>query len=223
MIDNVKVVAILTVLDNSKRFPGKTFAPFGNGTLISHTIDKIRATRYIDYGLISTDVGDGWTDDVSDEFIIIPRPSHLMGDSIPILPVVQDAAQWIQEEEPVLTVWIDYTKPLTPIASIEQCIEVAWGNGYDSVFTVRPLRGALVDDEAICSQLKPEQRFQHFGACRVRTLDCLKAAQLGTWGTGKRHKNLPIVKDWEIDVDYEYDIVQARAVYDWGKEWGYDF
>lgn len=224
MIGNRRVVAVLTVSDNSKRLPGKTYADFGGTTLLQHTINKIVQCPYIDELLIDSPDDDLKVDVKKVLFVRSIRPKDLAGDSIPILPVLQQAVRSVEEELDIgyrdFIVWVDFTKPLTPLETLNKCIEVAYGNDYDSVATVKPVRGNLLGDEAICSQMKPEaeRKYLYWGAVRLRTWFTLETAGRGTWGYGERHKDLPIINDWEVDVDYPHDLVQARAILKWLEE-----
>jgi len=231
MIGDKKVIAVLTVTDNSKRFPGKTFAEFGGHPLLWNTLNKILfKCKYIDTVVIDSPHPDKIADKIShynarDLCKFIKRKPDLSSDNVPILTVLKSFRDFSFKIDPTLKrsdyiVWVDYTKPLTSVETIETCIEVAYGNGYDSVATVKPLRGNLLGDEAVCSQLKPdkEKRFLYFGAVRLRTVETLFNAELGTWGYGKKHRDLPIIKDWEMDIDYEHDLVQARALYKYFEE-----
>lgn len=222
MIGNRKVYAVLTVSDNSKRLPGKVYADFGGKSLLQHTVDKLNQCRYIDDIII--DSPDTVVKIKDSLYVRSVRDATLSGDSVPVLPVLQEAIRNVEEELDIgcrdFIVWVDFTKPLTPIETLNKCIEVAYGNDYDSVATVKPVRGNLLGDEAICSQMKPEseKRYKYWGAVRLRTWFTLETAELGTWGYGLKHKDLPIINDWEVDVDYPHDLVQARAILKWLEE-----
>lgn len=214
------VVAVLTCHDNSKRLPGKVFAPFAGINLFSHTVGKLLACEYIDAIVVDTP-----HPEVCMEYVYHPRvvyhqrAANLCGDTIPVLDVLKGCRTLDAVHDDSYVVWVDFTKPLTPLETINLVIETAAAGNYDSVFTVKPLRGNLMGSAAVCSQLKPaeERKYLYWGAVRIRTKAALDNATSGTWGEGKRHVDLPIIQDWEVDIDYPHDLVTARAIYDFQK------
>lgn len=222
MIKQHKVFAVLTCNDNSKRLPGKVFARFAGSNLFEHAIKKLQACGYIDAIVVDTphpEKCDAHLSKVkpSPPLVYNVREKDLCGDTVPILDVLKGCKALEVLDDTDFVVWVDFTKPLTPPETINTVIEAAAGSGWDSVFTVKRLRGNLLGSAAVCTQLKPkeEERLLYWGAVRLRTYAALKTAQPKTWGEGKRHVNLPIIGDWEVDIDYPHDLVAARAMYDY--------
>jgi N-acylneuraminate cytidylyltransferase len=207
-------IGIITLRDGSQRIKNKNMKILNGKYLWQWVFDEAKKSKCIDKIVASTSCEEY-------EFIlrqhceVIERPKELSEDNVPILPVLKHAVTCMSElKKDDYIIHLDVTKPLTKVKKIDAVIRIAEHEKYDSIFTIKTLRGNLLGDKAVCSQLKPKEeiKYLYFGAIRLRTVETIEKAELGTWGYGEKHIDLPIINDWEVDVDYPHDFITAEAL-----------
>lgn len=213
MINGKRCLALITTRSGSKRVVNKCFRDMNGLPMVEYVIRQCKKSKYID-SIYHSSSDEEYKNKIQKYgCLTIDRPHQLSGDNIPILPVIKNAIENIDCNDSDYIVHVDFSKPLTKSRTIDMCIEKA-EEGYDSVFTVKELSENLLGDSAVCYQMKPERekKYIYFGAVRVRTKKTIEEAENGTWGTGKRHLDYPIIKKWEIDVNDEIDFIIAEAL-----------
>lgn len=212
-------VYVLIMLRESKRIKDKNFKKIGDKTLVEHAFDKILSMKKCDGVYVSTS-SDRYKEMlqplIKDYFRIpihiIDRPEELSKDEVANLPVYKHAIENIPDmKDKDFLVHIDVCKPFTPVKNINKVIEYAVEYELDSCFACKKMLDNVIGDPAVVSQEKKDFNYIYFNAPRLFTKETIRKAELGTWGAGKKHVHLPIVNQWEIDIDYDYQLEMARA------------
>lgn len=141
MYQNKKILGLIPARGGSKSIPKKNIKFLGGKPLIAHTIEKAKASKYIDRLILSTD--DEEIAEVGRKYgaeIPFVRPKELAEDSTLDLPVFQHAIKWLEENEnwkPNLIVHLRPTHPFRKTEHIDLGIEMLSQNQEaDSVWTV---------------------------------------------------------------------------------------
>lgn len=141
MHNNFKVLGLILARGGSKSIPKKNIKFLGGKPLIAHTIEKAKASKYIDRLIVSTD--DQEIADVARKYgaeAPFMRPAELAGDAVQDYPVVVHALKWLQDNEqwrPDIIVHLRPTHPFRKIEDIDKSIKMLAENDQaDSVWTI---------------------------------------------------------------------------------------
>src|SRR5262245_47339603 len=137
-----RVLGLVPARGGSKGVPRKNIRLMADKPLLQYTAEAAPAARRLTRVVLSTDdetiarVGRGCGLDVP--FV---RPAHLAEDATPMLPVVQHALQWFDDNGVRFDAvcLLQPTSPLRRAADIDHCIEMLDATGADSVVTVLPV------------------------------------------------------------------------------------
>jgi len=141
MYSNKKILGLILARGGSKSIPKKNIKNLGGKPLIAHTIEKAKASKYIDRLVLSTDdveIGEvGRKYGAETPFM---RPKELAEDSTQDFPVFVHAIKWLEENEnwrPDFIVHLRPTHPFRKTEHIDKGIELlAENQEADSVWTV---------------------------------------------------------------------------------------
>ncbi|MSR85681.1 acylneuraminate cytidylyltransferase family protein [Candidatus Uhrbacteria bacterium] len=141
MIQTFKVMALILARGGSKRLPKKNIKPLAGKPLISYSIEAVKASKYVDRVILSTDDPDAMAI-ARDQGVEVPftRPAELAGDTVTDFPVFEHALAWLKEHEgytPDIVVQLRPTSPLRATKHIDDAIELLAAHPEaDSVRTV---------------------------------------------------------------------------------------
>lgn len=137
----MNVLGLILARGGSKSIPKKNIKLLGGKPLIAHTIEKSKASKYINRLVLSTDneeiaeVGRKWGAETP-----FMRPKELAEDSTQDFPCFVHAIKWLEENEgwrPDLIVHLRPTHPFRKAEHIDLSIEMLSKNPKaDSVWTV---------------------------------------------------------------------------------------
>ncbi|RED44290.1 cytidylyltransferase domain-containing protein [Aestuariispira insulae] len=141
MIENKKVLVVITARGGSKGLPGKNIKPLMGKPLIAYTIEAARDSHYVDRIIVSSD-----SQDIVDTAVAYGaeapfiRPESLAGDLSKQEDAILHAMDWVEAEEGAY----DYvmvlvpTTPLRDAAEVDACLEALVENDdAKAIFTVR--------------------------------------------------------------------------------------
>lgn len=214
MIGDVKVFALLTIREGSKRISDKAFRTLAGHPMIHWAIDACKKSSYIDDIYVSTSSQlykrrlNYW--DVK----IIDRPDGLSQDNVPVFETVKHANTVIEGIGTDYIIHVDFSKPLTSVDLIDDCITYMYDVKLDSLFTVKKVKHFYVKTpmDIVNSQDLPD-RIIRFSAVRLRTKKAIHEATKGDiWGFGRKHKDFAVINDYEIDVDKPWQFICAEAL-----------
>jgi len=141
MYRNKKVLGLILARGGSKSIPKKNIKLLGGKPLLAHTIEKAKASKYIDRLILSTDdeeiakVGRKYGAEVP-----FMRPKELAGDRTKDFPVFVHALEWLEKNEgwkPDFIVHLRPTHPFRKTKHIDQAVKMLTENPkVDSVWTV---------------------------------------------------------------------------------------
>lgn len=141
MYQQNRVLGLILARGGSKSIPKKNIKLLGGKPLIAHTIEKAKASRYIDRLILSTDSEEiaevGRRYGAETPFI---RPKELAEDATPDYPVFAHTLEWLKEHEgwiPDFVVHLRPTHPFRKTEHIDEGIEMlAARPDADAVWTV---------------------------------------------------------------------------------------
>lgn len=213
MIKDRRVVAVMLMREQSLRIKDKCMKLINGVPLAKITFDKLAKCKYIDEIYVSTSSPRYKAIVAKWGALIIDRPRELSKSSVILSDVIRHAAANIPGlDDRDFIIQTEPTKPLGKTKYFNFAVEYAHARELDSCFTVKELKANLVGDMPVNSQDKPseEKRFMQFGYVRLRTkkttLECTG------WGEGIKHINLPLIQDYEIDIDHPHQWIQAEAL-----------
>lgn len=141
MYNNKKILGLILARGGSKSIPKKNIKDLDGKPLIAHTIEKAKASQYIDRIVLSTD-----NDEIAEvgrkygAETPFKRPKELAEDSTQDFPCFQHAIKWLEENEgwkPDFIVHLRPTHPFRKTEHIDLGIEMLSQNAKaDSVWTV---------------------------------------------------------------------------------------
>lgn len=136
-----KILALIPARGGSKGVPRKNIRPVAGKPLLAYTIETALAARELFHRIIvSTD--DEEIAAVARQFgseVPFMRPADLAGDRIPMIPVIQHAVRFVEEQDQVRLDWVLLLQPTAPFRTAEdlaQAVRLAQQGGCDSVISV---------------------------------------------------------------------------------------
>jgi CMP-N,N'-diacetyllegionaminic acid synthase len=116
MIDNCKILSIITARGGSKGLPGKNIRTFCGKPLIYWTIASAQGSRYIDDVFVSTD-SEKIADIVRATGVDVPifRPPELATDTAASIDVVLHALEWCEVQNSVSYDYVILLEPTSPL------------------------------------------------------------------------------------------------------------
>jgi CMP-N-acetylneuraminic acid synthetase len=226
MIGHKKVIGIMPIREGSTRIKDKNVRMFLGVPLAKYVLDKVSKCKYIDEIYVSTSSERYQNLIHSWGYYYIDRPIKLSQDNTTILPVLKHAVDEIQNEnffigfnvsglrflDDAYIMQLDATRPLVDINDLCYIIEYAHKYNYDSVFPVKKIGGLFLGDDPVNTQENKKNRYMMWAQGRIRTVETIKNASANSWGIGNKHKYLDIIRDCEIDINYEHDFIAAEAL-----------
>lgn len=135
------VLCVIPARGGSKGVPRKNIRPLAGKPVIQYTIDVALACRDLFHRVIvSTD--DEEIADVSRSLgadVPFKRPAELAADSVPTLPVLQHAVEFVENQDGIRLEWVYLLQPTAPFRSEEDvrgAMDLALRAGTDSVISV---------------------------------------------------------------------------------------
>ena len=136
-----KILAVIPARGGSKGVPRKNIAVVGGKPLIAYTVEAARSAGDLLYRtIVSTD--DLEISEIAKKYgaeVPFLRPADLATDRIPMIPVLQHAARFVEEQDQVQLDWILLLQPTTPLRTagdIEAAIKLARQTDCTSVISV---------------------------------------------------------------------------------------
>ena len=216
-----KIVAMIPVKLNSERVKEKNLRPFHDGTPLVQFIEKaLVQSKYIDeiYVYCSSErIKDYLIDGVK----FLKRPEYLDGNNCNCNDIIREFMKEVDADYYVVS---HATAPFTRTESIDKCIDaVVSSTEYDSAFTVEKIQTFM------WSQGKPLNfDVDHFP--RTQDLEPIFMETSGAfvfpkWVFEKYNRRVgikPCLVEVEpiesSDIDTEYDMMVAQAIYKYTKE-----
>lgn len=219
MINGKSVLALIPARGGSKGVPGKNIRPAGGKPLIAWTIEAVRASRYVDRTILSSD--DPSIAAIARQFgceVPFMRPDELATDKADSMSVVRHALATLPERYDYL-VLLQPTSPLRSAADIDAALERCIESGAATCVSVCEPDNSpywmmtMAADGAVQPLFPPEQIpsrrqdtppiFALNGAVYVAPADHL-AAGGGFVTVGTVGYVMP--KDRSFDIDTELDL-----------------
>jgi len=240
----MKTLGIIPARGGSKGIPGKNLAPLAGRALIDYTLDAALSASALSRIVVSTDDPAIAAHALTHERIEVPtlRPAELAQDDTPILPVILDLLDSLEQHDGSTfdaVCLLQPTSPLRPPEVIDRAIEMLdqAGEEVDAVVTVvevphhfSPVSAMRMDEGGILMpyvegegdritrrQDKPMLYARNGPAVVVTRTHALR--ETGSV-YGKRTLALPMPRSQSIDIDESLDLVIAEALLQHAKRGG---
>lgn len=134
------ILGIIPARGGSKSIPKKNIRLLADKPLIVHTIETAQKCKMLSRTLVSTDSVE--IADVATKYgcdVPFIRPKDLSSDDTPMVPVLQHAVAFIEEQDNIhvdVVVLLDPTSPFRRVEDIDACIQKLEYENADSVVTV---------------------------------------------------------------------------------------
>jgi len=224
-----KVLAVIPARGGSKGVPRKNIRPLCGRPLITYTIEQALAARDLFHRIIVS------TDDEEIASVAracgaeVPflRPAHLARDESPVIPMLQHAVNFVEAKDSVLMDWICLLQPTEPFRSttdVEQCLELGFAGGSDSVisvvrvFATHPILMKKIEHDRLlpfCVDEREGTRRQDYeppaymrnGAIYLTRRDVLMN-QGSIWGRTIRPYVMPLGRSVSIDTEIDFKLAE---------------
>jgi len=171
-----KILAVIPARGGSKGVPRKNIRPICGTPLIAYSIETALAARHLFHRVIvSTD--DEEIASVARRYgaeVPFLRPAELGGDEVPMLPVLQHAVQFVEQQDRIRLDWVCLLQPTDPFRTVEDigaAIALARKGDCDSVisvvqvFSVHPILMKRIENDRLlpfCLEEKEGTRRQDY-------------------------------------------------------------
>jgi CMP-N-acetylneuraminic acid synthetase len=226
-----KILAVIPARGGSKGVPRKNIRPLGDKPLIAYTIETaLAAQAFLHRVIVSTD--DEEIAEVSRRYgVEVPfmRPAELGADKVRMVPVLQHAVRFIEEQDHICLDWILLLQPTTPFRAVEDiqaAIQLTQKGGCDSVisvvqvFEVHPILMKRIENDQLLPfsiEEKEGTRRQDYqpaaymrnGAIYLTRRDVLMKTD-SIWGKVIRPYVMP--EERSVNIDSEMDFLIAEQI-----------
>lgn len=233
----MKVLGVIPARGSSKSVPRKNLQRIAGKPLIAHVIEEALRSKLLNRVIVSTE--DEEIAKVARSYgaeVPFTRPKELARDEVSIIPVVQHAMRYLDENESWradVIASIQPTSPLTEATDIDSAITKLIETGCDSVVSVckiahgHPYWAMRLDGDRP-TPLNPEgyrylqkQDLPPFytinGALYIRRRSVLENWDGRDFGLGKDVRAIVMDEIKSIDIDTPLDLMVAEAVIKAGK------
>jgi CMP-N,N'-diacetyllegionaminic acid synthase len=225
MENSPKVLAVIPARGGSKGVPRKNIRLVCGKPLEAYTIETALAARQLFYRILVSTDDEEIADVVRRYGAEVPflRPAELAGDFVSMVPVLQHAARFVEQQDSIRLDWVcllQPTDPLRTVEDIEAAMRLGEAGGCDSVisvvrvFAVHPILMKRIEDDRLlpyCIEEKEGTRRQDYdppaymrnGAIYLTRRDVLMERN-SIWGDVIRPYVTP--PERSIGVDSELDL-----------------
>ena len=144
MYKDKKILGIIPARGGSKGLPGKNIVDLAGKPLIWYTIKAAKASKFLDFFIVSTDGKD--IEEVSKKYgaMVIKRPKELALDDSPTVDAVYHAMDMLPEKYDII-VLLEPTSPLRKKDDIDKAI-VKLVDNYGSADSLVSLGEIMVEN-----------------------------------------------------------------------------
>lgn len=224
-----KVLAVIPARGGSKGVPRKNIHQVSGKPLIAYTIETAVAAHDLFYRIIVSTEDEEIADAARSFGAEVPfmRPADLAGDEIPMLPVLQHAVEFVEQQDSLRLDWVCLLQPTDPfrtVKDLEAVIHLALEGDCDSVisvvqvFSVHPILMKRVENgllQPYCiEEIEGTQRqdydppaFMRNGAVYLTKRDVLMD-QNSIWGENIRPYIMPPERSIGVDNVLDMKLVE---------------
>jgi CMP-N,N'-diacetyllegionaminic acid synthase len=230
MAPSPKVLAVIPARGGSKGVPRKNIRKVCGQPLIGYTIRTALAAKHLFYRVIvSTD--DREIASIARECgaeVPFMRPAEIAEDKAPMVPVLQHAVRFIEEQDAIHLDWVCLLQPTEPfrtVEDLEQGLKLGFAGDCDSVisvtqvFAVHPILMKRIENNRLlpfCIEEKEGTRRQDYqpaaymrnGAIYLTRRDVL-IEKNSIWGDIIRPYVMPSERSVSIDTELDLKVVEA--------------
>lgn len=224
-----KVLAVIPARGGSKGVPRKNLRPICGRPLISYTIEHARTAQHLFHRIIVS------TDDEEIASVArqcgaeVPflRPANLARDESPVIPMLQHAVNFVEQQDGITMDWICLLQPTEPFRTstdLEQCLELGVAGGCDSVisvvrvFATHPILMKRIEGDRLlpfCLEEREGTRRQEYdppaymrnGSIYLTRRDVLMR-QNSIWGQTIRPYVMPLERSVSIDTELDLKLAE---------------
>lgn len=223
------VLAVIPARGGSKGVPRKNIRLICGRPLISYTIEQARAAKHLFHRIIVS------TDD--DEIALVARqygaevpflrPADLARDESPVIPMLQHAVNFVEKQDGLRMDWVCLLQPTEPFrmaADLEQCLELGFAGGCDSVisvvrvFATHPILMKRIEGDRLlpfCLEEREGTRRQEYeppaymrnGSIYLTQRDVLME-EGSIWGRTIRPYVMPLERSVSIDTEVDLKLAE---------------
>lgn len=224
-----RILALIPARGGSKGVPRKNIRAVCGKPLIAYTIEKAQAVSHLFHRIIVSTEDEAIAAVAQQYGAEVPflRPPELARDETPMVPVVQHAIRFVENQDQVALDWVCLLQPTDPLRTsedIEEAIRLGQEGTCDSVisvtqvFAVHPILMKRIEDgylQFYCIEEKEGTRRQDYdppaymrnGAVYLTRRDILMQ-QHSIWGEKIRPYVMPAERSVGIDSELDLKLVE---------------
>jgi CMP-N-acetylneuraminic acid synthetase len=222
-------LAVIPARGGSKEVPYKNKRLICGRPLITYTLDRAQAARHLFHRVIVSTDDPEIAEIARTHGVEVPfmRPPELAGDTIPMVPVLQHAVDFVEKQDNLRLDWaclLQPTEPFRTVEDLERAIELANQGGCDSiisvvqVFATHPILMKRIENGRLlpyCIEEKEGTRRQDYdppaymrnGAIYLTRRDVLMQ-QNSIWGKTIRPYVMPPERSVSVDSELDLKLVE---------------
>lgn len=139
MINEHRVLGIVTARAGSKGLPGKNYRLLHGKPLVSYALDAGLNSRYVDDVVLTSDC-ETCIKIANEAGAMVPfvRPAHLSTDTVPSADVIEHTVSYLKEmgSEYDLIVLLEPTSPLRDFSDVDAALESMMANEFKAIVSV---------------------------------------------------------------------------------------
>jgi len=221
MTEKYKVTALLPMKGHSERIPEKNIKPLGGKPLFFHILESLESAEFVYEVIVNTDSQKiiSLLKKIFPKVIIIKRPQHLLGDKVPMTPIIEHDVKFAKTKH---FLQIHAVTPLLKASTIDKAIKTYFeglDKGFDSAMGINKHQTRFYDhnkrpinhdpNTMVPSQDMPSL-YEDNSCFYINSIEnFLKRKNR----VGKNPIFIEVSKLESVDIDEEEDFLIARAVY----------
>ena len=224
-----KVLAVIPARAGSKGVPRKNLRPVCGKPLIAYSVEAALAARPLFHRVIVSTEDEEIAQVARQYGAEVPflRPAELSGDHVPMVPVLQHAVSFVEEQDRLRLDWICLLQPTEPFRTVEdirEALRLGEAGECDSVisvvrvFSVHPILMKRIEGGRLlpyCVEEKEGTRRQDYeppaymrnGAIYLTRRDVLMT-QNSIWGKTIRPYVMPAERSVGVDSELDMKLVE---------------
>ena len=148
MKEKYEVTALVPMKEHSERVASKNIRFLGNKPLFFHILENLESAKYVKEIIINTDSSKiiSLVKKNFPEITLISRPKYLLGDKIPMTPIIEHDLKYVKTKHFLQT---HSTNPFLSNKTIDNAINIYFDSlkkGFDSAMGVNKYQTRFYDD-----------------------------------------------------------------------------
>ncbi len=221
MKEKYELTALVPMKEHSKRIPSKNIRLLGKKPLFFYILESLESAKYVEEIIINTDSYKiiSLVKKNFPELILIDRPKYLLGDKVPMTPIIEHDLKYVKTKHFLQT---HSTNPFLSSKTIDNAINIYFNSlkkGFDSAMGVNIYQTRFYDDKKRPINHNPDVMIPSQDMPYLYEdnsnfyINSVENFYRNKDRVGKNPVFIEVPKLESIDIDEEEDFIIAKALY----------